>query len=80
MVRRAELVGALACQYSPCVGKFIDSIFNSVFRQVCPVCAESICLNRINTYGEIGFMDTSNNLWTTYIENLVATLVTLEII
>ena len=74
-----ESISSFTRNLSTCKCKFVNSIFNSVFGEICPVGSEGICLNRIYTYFEIGIMDRFNDIWSGDIENLVATLMVLEI-
>ena len=75
----AERVGSLARNFSTCESQLVDSVFDSIFSQICPVGSKGICFNRIYADSEIGIVDRSDEVRSCDIENLIAAFVVLKI-
>ena len=75
-----KLLSTGASNLSTCLSELGDAIFNTVVTQVGPVRTEGVGLDAVDTRFEVGIVNSFDDVGTTDVENLVATLELLEII
>jgi len=72
--------GGFGCDPRPGLGQLVDAIGDAVLAEIGQVGAEGVGLDRIDPHCEICVVDASHHVRTSDVQDLVAALVTLEVV